>query len=64
MPNLLRTFLLIVLLAEATTLPAQQAGAPVTIRAAQVIDGPAACSGMWSSLSVGRKSNVLRPRLA
>src|SRR3989442_7802836 len=39
MGNLLRTSLLILLLAEATTLPAQQAGAPVTIRAAQVING-------------------------
>src|SRR5205807_6492594 len=39
MGNLLRTSLLILLLAEATTLPAQQAGAPVTIRAAQVFGG-------------------------
>src|SRR4029077_16325241 len=39
MRNPLRACLLILLLAEATTLPAQQAGAPVTIRAAQVIDG-------------------------
>src|SRR5262245_42626197 len=39
MRNLLRTSLLILLLAEATRLPAQQVGAPVTIRAAQVING-------------------------
>src|SRR5215813_3185381 len=39
MRNLLRTSLLIFLLAEATRLPAQQVGAPVTIRAAQVING-------------------------
>src|SRR5207249_11025371 len=40
MTNLVRTCLLI-LLAGATSLPAQQAGAPVTIRAAQVFDGRA-----------------------
>src|SRR4029453_2785851 len=41
MPDLLRTWLLIpvILLGGATTVPAQQAVAPVTIRAAQVIDG-------------------------
>src|SRR5215467_9031822 len=38
MPNLLRTSFLILLLADATTLPAQQTVLPVTIRAAQVID--------------------------
>src|SRR5207247_6009272 len=40
MTNLLRTWLLI-LVAGATSLLAQQAGAPVTIRAAQVFDGRA-----------------------
>ena len=40
MTNLVRTWLLI-LLAGATSLLAQQAGAPVTIRAAQVFDGRA-----------------------
>src|SRR5437667_11628162 len=40
MTNLLGTWLLI-LVAGATSLPAQQAGAPVTIRAAQVFDGRA-----------------------
>src|SRR5437879_8871778 len=41
MTNLVRTWLLI-LVAGATSLPAQQAGAPVTIRAAQIFDGRAA----------------------
>src|SRR5262249_15333546 len=40
MTNLVWTWLLI-LLTGATSLPAQQAGAPVTIRAAQVFDGRA-----------------------
>src|SRR5881296_4542410 len=40
MTNLLRTWLLI-LVAGPTSLPAQQAGAPVTIRAAQIFDGRA-----------------------
>src|SRR6266705_6368120 len=40
MTNLLRTWLLI-LVAGATSLPAQQAAAPVTIRAAQIFDGRA-----------------------
>src|SRR5207253_1789863 len=39
MRNLLRTSFLILLFAAATTLSAQQAGVPVTIRAAQMIDG-------------------------
>src|SRR2546430_3886259 len=39
MRNPLRTCLLILVFANTTTLPAQQAGGPVTIRAAQVIDG-------------------------
>ena len=39
MRQLLQTSLLTLLLAEAATLPAQQAGPPVTIRAAQVING-------------------------
>src|SRR3989475_10773610 len=38
MTNLVRTWLLI-LVVGATSLPAEQAGAPVTIRAAQVFDG-------------------------
>src|SRR5437762_12648345 len=41
MTNLVRTWLLI-LVAGATSLPAQQAGAPLTIRAAQIFDGRAA----------------------
>ena len=39
MSKLLRTSFLILVLADATRLAAQQASVPVTIRAAQVIDG-------------------------
>ena len=68
MPNLLRTSVLIVvtlfiLVRGATTLPPQQAAAPITIRAAQVIDGRGG-GEMFSSLCAGRKSGVLRRRPA
>src|SRR5204863_5547045 len=56
MTNLLRTWLLI-LVAGATSLPAQQAGAPVTIRAAQVFDGRAVQRNVVVTV---RRSNIER----